>query len=95
MITCVFFGWLCGGDGVVMFVVWVVVLWWQGDGDVWCLIGFSEAAYVATAGSSGGSSVVFMKVCRGCSGVWVGRCHGRILVSDLALDLLVVLLLWV
>ena len=69
MITCGFFGWLCGGDGVAMSVVWVVVLWWQEDGDVWCLIGFSEAAYVAAAGSSGGSPVVFMRVCRGCSGV--------------------------
>jgi hypothetical protein len=36
---------------------------------VWCLVGFSEAAYVDAAGSSGGSPLVFMGVWRGCSGV--------------------------
>lgn len=41
------------------------------------MIGFSEAAYVAAAGCSGGSLVFFMGVCRGCSGVgWtVSWCH--------------------
>jgi hypothetical protein len=83
-----------GGYVVVRFVVWVVVLWWRGDGDVWCLVGFSEAAYVAAAGSSGGSPVIFMGFVVDAV-VWVGRCRGGILVSDLALDLLVVFLSWV
>jgi len=53
-------GWLCGGDVRSLGGDGVVVMWWRGDGDVWCLIGVSEIAFVAAAGGSGGSPVVFM-----------------------------------